>query len=88
MNAYWGVVISAVGLLVSALSFLAGRKSVVKDEGKHEGQVLTKLDSINESVGEIKSQLTDMKIEIGEQRDRLTKLETKMEMYHHKEENK
>lgn len=82
MSAYWGVIIAAAGLFVSALGFLAGRKSAAKGEGKHEGEVLTKLDSISDSIDKIDVRLGNMETQMGEQRDRLTKLETKVEIYH------
>lgn len=78
----WGYFATAAGLLLSVLTFFFGRRSAAKDEGKHEGDVMAKLEAIGESVDKIDGQLADMRIQMGDQRDRLTKLETMVQMYH------
>lgn len=79
----WGYIASAAGLLLSVLTFFFGRRSAAKEDGKHEGDVMAKLEAIGESVDKIDGRLGNLETQIGEQRDRLTRLETRMEMYHH-----
>lgn len=78
----WGYITTAVALLLNVLSFFGGRRSAAKEDGKHEGDVMAKLEAIGESVDKIDGQLADLRIQMGDQRDRLTKLETMVQMYH------
>ena len=69
-------------LLLNIVSFLLGRKSSARDDGERDGNVLTKLDSIGESIEKIDGRLGNLEMQSGEQRDRLTRLETMVQMYH------
>lgn len=78
----WGYFATAAGLLLSVLTFFFGRHSAAKADGEREGNVMTKLDSIGESIEKIDGRLGNLEMQIGEQRDRLTRLETMVQMYH------
>lgn len=78
----WGYFATAAGLLLSVLTFFFGRRSAAKADGERDGNVMTKLDSIGDSIDKIDGRLGNLEIQIGDQRDRLTRLETKVEYYH------
>lgn len=78
----WGYFATAAGLLLSVLTFFFGRKSAAKADGERDGNVMTKLDSIGDSIDKIDGRLGNLEVQIGDQRDRLTRLETKVEYYH------
>ena len=76
------ILISVIGLALSVGTFLIGRTTAAKNGGKEQGEVLTRLDSIDEKVGKIDTSLESLNKQLGEQRDRITRIETKMEIYH------
>ena len=76
------ILVGLIGLAASIASFFSGRKSAARDDGKEQGEVLTRLDSIDEKVGKIDTSLESLNKQLGEQRDRITRIETKMEIYH------
>ena len=78
----WGYITTAIALLLNVLSFFGGRRSAAKADGERDGNVLTKLNSIGESIEKIDGRLGNLEVQIGDQRDRLTRLETKVEYYH------
>lgn len=78
----WGFYTTIVALLLNILSFFGGRKSAAREDGERDGNVMTKLDSIGESIEKIDGRLGNMETEYGELRDRMTRLETMVEMYH------
>lgn len=77
----WGYITTAIALLLNVLSFFGGRKSAAHDDGERDGNVMTKLDSICDSVNKIENRISNIESQNGELRDRITRLETKMEFY-------
>lgn len=77
----WGYIATIVGLITSAVTFIIGRKSAAHDDGERDGNVMTKLDSIYDSVNKIENRISNIESQNGELRDRITRLETKMEFY-------
>lgn len=78
----WGYIATIVGLLTTVAGFLLGRKTAAKEDGKREGNMMSKLDAICDGMNKIDSRLSNLENQNGELRDRLTRLETKMEIYH------
>ena len=76
------IIIAAGGLILAAATFFVGRITAATGKGKQDGEILTRLDSIDGKLDDFGASLRRVERQQGEQRDRLTKLETKVEMYH------
>lgn len=72
------ILIAAGGLILAAATFVVGRLTAATGKGREDGAVLTRLDAIDDKLKSIE----DIKDQLGEQRDRLTRVETMMVMYH------
>ena len=77
-----GIIISLVGVVISVIAFFVGQKTAAKKEGEQDGAIMTRLTSIDASVNEIKNSTASITKQLGEQRDRITRLEVKVDMYH------
>lgn len=82
MNLDVTLIVTVVGFALSVGTFFVGRQSAAKSAGRENGAVLTRLDSIDEKMGKIDLSLGSVNTQLGEQRDRITRIETKMELYH------
>ncbi len=82
MTVELGILIALGGFLLSAATFFIGRRSAARSDGKAEGVLLTEVRQIGGDVRDIKADITLIKAEQGDLRDRLTRLETRVEMYH------
>lgn len=76
------ILISVIGLALSVGTFFVGRTTAAKSAGKQDGAVLTKLDSIGEKIGKLETTMNTINVQLGEQRDRITRIETRMDIYH------
>lgn len=76
------ILIAAGGLILAAATFFVGRLTAATGKGKQDGVLLARLDSIDEKLTGFGASLHSMEGQIGAQRDRITCLETKMEIYH------
>ena len=82
MTADITVLIGVFGFALSVGTFFIGRQSAAKAAGKQDGAVLARLDSIDETMNKIDVSMRAVNAQLGEQRDRITRIETKMELYH------
>lgn len=76
------IIIAAGGLIIAVATFVVGRLTAATGKGKRDGEILTRLDSIDGKLDDFGASLRRVEQQQGEQRDRLTRLETKVEMYH------
>lgn len=76
------VVIGLLGCAVSVGSFFFGRTTAAEKAGKNEGEILTEIRNINCGIDEIKVRFNAIEEQQGKQRDRITRLETQMNIYH------
>lgn len=76
------IIISVAGVVLAAATFLVGRLTAAAGKGKQDGAIVTRLDSIDSKLDDFGASIRRIETQQGEQRDRLTRLETKVEMYH------
>ena len=76
------IIIAAGGLVLAAATFFVGRLTAAAGKGKQDGAIVTRLDSIDSKLDDFGASIRRIEQQQGEQRDRLTRLETKVEMYH------
>ena len=76
------VLISVLGLVASIATFFFGRLTAAKNQGEQSGIIITEVRQVAKDVRDIKEDLADLRQEQGELRDRITKLETIVEIYH------
>lgn len=76
------IMISVIGVVLSVSTFLLGRLSHNKAAGKDEGVLLAEVRQIGDDVRGIKSDISVMRTEQSDMRDRLTRLETRVDLYH------
>lgn len=76
------ILIAAGGLVLAIATFFVGRLTAAAGKGKQDGEILTRLDSIDGKLADFGASLRRVEQQQGEQRDRLTRLETRVEMYH------
>ena len=76
------ILIAIIGCFISVITFFVGQKTSAKKDGQNEGEVLTRLDSIGKKCDKIDGNIENIQNQLGEQRDRITKLEVKVDFYH------
>ena len=82
MKAEISIIVGVLGFAISVATFFIGRTSAARKAGREDGAVVSRLDSIAEKVGRIDKSIDYMNSQLGEQRDRITRVETKMMIYH------
>ena len=76
------VIVGVAGLVLSLATFAIGRLTAARSNGKQEGTLISEVKQIGKDVKEMKNDVSEMKTEYGLLRDRVTIIETKMQMYH------
>lgn len=77
------VLIAAIGLAVSVVTFFIGRQSAAKNSGKEYGVMLTEIGYIKSGVDDMKRKMEQSDKRYIDLAERVTALEEKMAIYHH-----
>lgn len=73
-----GTIVAIVSLLVAIASFLVGRLTASKKDGKETGVILTKLDDLSDNISRLEKQVDKISDRLDNQVDNLQKEQNKL----------
>jgi peptidoglycan hydrolase CwlO-like protein len=77
-----GILISVLGVALSACTFFVGRMTSAKNGGREQGQVLTELGYIKKGIDSLDDKMEKMEKQYTRLDVRVSKLEEAMKIYH------
>ncbi len=82
MTEYTSILIGAVGLLLSAVTFIVGRTTAAKNSGQEYGVMLTEIGYIKSGVDDMKKKMEQSDRRYIDLAERVTAIEEVVKIYH------